>query len=284
MKKVIAIASLVFSLQFATATEIEPKPSLEQHQAAMGFLLAQEIVEAGRYFNQLYSECPGNLKDIGLENISQLTANLFAEATIDENCLVTVTYSDQPPVVKALQGKTLTIKPDTKELLALSGECRFNGPAELAPPKDCKSQVFPYLTEDDTKVIDGFVMTYRTHNPALLKADALNELSSLMLLPKMMVAQFYGEHKRCPTNNQELGLSAPEELSVRFLKGIEVAGCDITATYKDEAPLPNRVKNKTVTYSLHIDPNNQQSPNNNSDWRCQSDLAQDDLPKDCRPE
>lgn len=284
MKKVIAIASLVFSVQFATATETNSKPSLEQHQAAMGFLLAQEIVEAGRYFNKLYSECPSNLKDIGLENINQLTANLLAEASIDENCYVTVSYANQSPVAETLQGKTLTIKPDSKELQALSGECTFDGPAELAPPKDCKSQVFPYLTQDDTKVIDGFIMAYRTHNPELLKADALNELSSLMLLPKMMVAQFYGEQKRCPTNNQELGLSAPEELSVRFLKGIEVSGCDITATFKNEAPLPNRFRNKTVTYSLHIDPNNQQSPNNDSDWTCQSDLAQGDLPKDCQPE
>ncbi|MFD1259824.1 pilin [Entomomonas asaccharolytica] len=284
MKKLIAIASLVFGVQFATATETNPKPSLEEHQAAMGFLLAQEIVEAGRYFYKLYAECPTSLKDIGLENINQLTANLLADATIDENCYVTVNYANHAPVAAALQGKKLTIKPNTKELNALAGECSFDGPAVLAPPKDCKSQAFPYLTEDDTHVIDGFIRAYRTHNPALLKADALNELSSLILLPKMMVAQYYGEHKSCPTNNQMLGLSAPEELSVRFLKGIEVSGCDITATYKDSAPLPEQFRNKTITYSLQTNANNQQSTTSDADWLCQSDLEQGDLPKDCQTE
>lgn len=129
-------------MQFATATETNSKPSLEQHQAAMGFLLAQEIVEAGRYFNKLYAECPHSLKDIGLQNINQLTANLLAAATIDENCYVTVSYTNQAPVAETLQGKTLTIKPNTKELQVLVGECSFDGPAELAPLKIVKAKYF----------------------------------------------------------------------------------------------------------------------------------------------
>lgn len=284
MKKLIAIFSLLVSFQ-TSAIEFGEPASEAEHQAKVGFIFAHETVEAARHFYRLYQECPATLKAIGLANYSQLTGNLLANATIDDDCQIKVTFNNQAPVVEELWGKTITIKPDTQQLDKLAGECTFDGPAELAPPSDCQAQFFPFLTQQDTKNIDNFVAAYRTHNPTLLKADTLNELSSLMLLPKTMVAQFYSKHQRCPVDNQEAGISAPEQLSVRFLKGIEVAGCDITATFSDQPPTPRRFKNKTVTYTLHTEPNSIDDATNSAfDWICQSDLANRDLPKDCRPE
>lgn len=284
MKKLIVLFSLLVSFQ-ASAIEFRQPPAKAEHQATLGFIFAHETVEAARHFYRLYQECPTTLKAIGLADFSSLTGNLLTTATLDDECVIRVTFNTQAPVVEELWGKTITIKPNNQQFDRLVGECTFDGPAELAPPKDCRAQFFPFLTEQDTKNIDNFVTAYRTHNPSLLRADALNELSSLMLLPKTMVSQFYAKQQRCPTDNQEAGLSAPEELSVRFLKGIEVSGCDITATFNDQSPTPKRFKNKTVTYTLHTEPNsNNQATNSAFDWICQSDLAKRDLPKDCRSE
>lgn len=277
------MASLLMSLP-AWAENTEQQLSRAQYQATTGFIYAQEIVEAGRHFYKSYHECPKSLNDLGLTNIKELTNNLLQQASIDHECNVTVTYNTEPNIASELQGKTISVKPSSKELELLEGECSFDGPSEFAPPQDCKPAPIQFLTEKETQTLDTFVMAYRSHNPALLRADALNELNSLIILPKMMVKQFYTKHKRCPTNNAEANISAPEKLSVRFLKGIEISDCDITATFRDDTPVPESFRGQSITYTLHTEPSNNTTEQPDLDWICQSDLENRHLLKDCQPQ